>query len=254
MRMQKILIADDHPLFREAIREVIARLFAARDSEFTTLEAANTKELFDIVDRGEDIDLILLDIFMPGSTGLADLVALRDRAPATPIVIISALEEASVVRRALACGAAGYIVKSASRETMVEALRVVLDGGIYAGAEGSVRQGTEPGPSEEPLTPRQVAVLALLSKGHSNKQIARELDIGDVTVKAHMTAILRKLGVATRAQAIVAFQRERATLPEANQRVGLVTGDPSVADHRAPDHRASDHRSGDHRVAGGFTR
>jgi DNA-binding NarL/FixJ family response regulator len=213
--VQKVLIAEDHPLFRDAIREVVGRLFAARGWGLTCLEACATTELFDAVARDDDLDLILLDLFMPGSNGLADLVALRDKVPATPIVVISSLEDLSVVKRALACGAAGYIAKSTSKDAMMQALQVVLDGGIYAPF-----QDIEPGPAasatatEEPLTPRQIAVLVLLAKGRSNKQIARDLDISDVTVKAHMTAILRKLGVATRAQAIVAFQRSGAMPPE----------------------------------------
>jgi DNA-binding NarL/FixJ family response regulator len=208
--MHKVLIADDHPLFREAIREVTARLFASRGWDFTCLEAAETKDLFDIVGRDDDFDLILLDLFMPGSAGLADLAALRGRAPGTPIVVISSLEDASVVRRALACGAAGYVAKSASKEAMMEALRVVLDGGVYAPfGEADARHASTLAAPDESLTTRQVAVLALLAKGRSNKQIARELDISDVTVKAHVTAILRKLGVSTRAQAIVAFQSDR---------------------------------------------
>jgi DNA-binding NarL/FixJ family response regulator len=109
--MQKVLIAEDHPLFRDAIREVVARLFTARGWDFVCLEATDAKELFEAVGSDDDLDLILLDLFMPGSNGLADLVTVRERVPGTPIVVISSLEDPSVVRRALACGAAGYIVK-----------------------------------------------------------------------------------------------------------------------------------------------
>jgi DNA-binding NarL/FixJ family response regulator len=207
--MQKVLIAEDHPLFRDAIREVIARLFAVRSWDFVCLEATEAKELFEIVGAHDDLDLILLDLFMPGSNGLADLVMLRECEPGTPIVVISSLEDPSVVRRALACGAAGYVAKSAPKETMIEALQIVLDGGIYIPVDAVARPATDAAAAEEPLTPRQIAVLALLAQGRSNKQIAREMDISDVTVKAHMTAILRKLGVTTRAEAIVAFQRDR---------------------------------------------
>ncbi len=207
--MQKVLIAEDHPLFRDAIREVIARLFAVRNWDFVCLEATEAKELFETVKAHDDLDLILLDLFMPGSNGLADLVMLRECVPGTPIVVISSLEDPSVVRRALACGAAGYVAKSAPKEAMIEALQIVLDGGIYIPIDAVARPAADAAAAEEPLTPRQIAVLALLAQGRSNKQIAREMDISDVTVKAHMTAILRKLGVATRAEAIVAFQRDR---------------------------------------------
>lgn len=210
--MQKVLIAEDHPLFRDAIREVVARLFAARGWDFVCVEATEAKELFEAVGGDDDLDLILLDLFMPGSNGLADLVTVRERVPGTPIVVISSLEDPSVVRRALACGAAGYIAKSTPKEAMIDALQIVLDGGIYIPVDAAARPATDAAAPEEPLTPRQIAVLALLAQGRSNKQIAREMDISDVTVKAHMTAILRKLGVTTRAEAIVAFQHDRVAL------------------------------------------
>lgn len=207
--MQKVLIAEDHPLFRDAIREVVSGLFATRGWQFVCLEVTETKELFDAVDGDDDLDLILLDLYMPGSNGLADLVTVRERAPGTPIVVISSLEDPSVVRRALACGAAGYIAKSSPKEAMIEALQIVLDGGIYTPIDNVARPAHDAVSVDEALTPRQIAVLALLAQGQSNKQIARVMDISEVTVKAHMTAIMRKLGVVTRTQAIVAFQRDR---------------------------------------------
>ena len=207
--MQKVLIAEDHPLFRGAIREVVSGLFATRGWDFACLEVTETRELFDAVDGDDDLDLILLDLYMPGSNGLADLVLVRERAPGTPIVVISSLEDPSVVRRALACGAAGYIAKSSPKEAMIEALQIVLDGGIYTPIDKGVRHAHQAVSAEEALTPRQMAVLGLLAQGQSNKQIARAMDISEVTVKAHMTVIMRKLGVVTRTQAIVAFQRDR---------------------------------------------
>lgn len=209
--MQKILIADDHPLFREAIRDVVDRLFTVRGWMFRCLEATQSREVFDVVEREEDLDLILLDLFMPGANGLADLAALRNRVPATPIIVISSLEDAAVMRRTLACGAAGFVPKSSPKERMTEAIQTVLAGGVYDPLENDASRPPAAVAAEagEPLTPRQLAVLALLADGRSNKQIANELDISEVTVKAHMTAILRKLGVMTRAQAIVAFQRDQ---------------------------------------------
>ncbi len=204
--MQNVLIADDHPLFREAIRDVVGRLFAARGWPFRCLEATETREVFEVVEREDDLDLILLDLFMPGANGLADLADLRNRLPATPIIVISSLEDATVIRRTLACGAAGFVPKSLSKELMTAAIQAVLSGGVYDPV-ANAPAGAPPAAAGEPLTPRQITVLALLSNGRSNKQIANELDIGEVTVKAHMTAILRKLGVTTRAEAIVAFQR-----------------------------------------------
>ncbi len=207
--MQRILIADDHPLFRQAMREIVAELFTQRGGPFTCLEAADTDAMFESAAATDELDLLLLDLFMPGSSGLADLVTLRNCIPATPIVVVTSLDDPATVQRALACGVAGYVVKSASKDVMIGALQVVLGGGTYA-PTGAVPGQQAPGAAaDDALTPRQLAVLALLADGSSNKQIARDLDISDVTVKAHMTAILRKLGVATRCQAIVAFQRDR---------------------------------------------
>ena len=209
--MLKILIADDHPLFREAVRDVVGRIMAARGQDYVCQEATETRALFAAVDRDEDFDLILLDLVMPGSNGLADLVALRDKAPATPIVVISSASEPGTIRQAITCGAAGFVPKSAPTEELQRALQDVLEGGVHFPG-----QNDKPAPRRRddggdllggPLTGRQIAVLALLAKGKSNKQIANELDISENTVKAHMTSILRKLGVATRAQAIVTFQR-----------------------------------------------
>lgn len=211
----KILIADDHPLFREAMHAVVGRLCAARGHSFVWQEVSHTAELFEAVRKDDELDLILLDLFRPGAAGLADLVALRHESPATAIVIVSTLEDNEVVRRALACGAAGYVFKSAAKAEMNRALELVLDGRIYDPQFETSEPTAAAGSSAlaDPLTPRQVAVLALLAEGQSNKQIARELGISDVTVKVHITAILRKLGVSTRAQAIVAFQRGGLTAP-----------------------------------------
>ena len=204
--MQTVLIADDHPLFRDAVRDVVGRLFASKGWAFTCLEATSLPEALDIVDRGHDLDLVLLDLYMPGTNDLAGLVALRARVPATPIVVVSSLNDADTVRRAMTCGAAGYIPKSSSKELMVSALQVVLEGGLYLPRE---MLGEAPTRRSEPLTPRQLAVLARLADGCSNKEIARDLAISDLTVKTHVSAILRTLGVATRAQAIAVFRRDR---------------------------------------------
>jgi DNA-binding NarL/FixJ family response regulator len=213
--MLKILIADDHPLFREAVRNVVAGIMAARDWAYVCQEATDTRALFAAVEQDEDLDLILLDLYMPGSNGLADLVALRDKVPGTPILVISSASDPAVIRQAITCGAAGFVPKSASTEQLQRALLDVLAGGVHFPG-----QDVPPVPAHRrtddwsgndhgngPLTGRQIAVLALLAKGKSNKQIANELNISENTVKAHMTSILRKLGVSTRAQAIVTFQR-----------------------------------------------
>ncbi|CAH2602625.1 Glycerol metabolism activator [Rhodovastum atsumiense] len=204
--MTRVLIADDHPLFREAIRNVIACLLEGEGGGFTCLEATDAEGLARATEAaGDDLDLILLDLFMPGADGMAHLVALRRRVPQTPVVVISAREDGATVRQAITCGAAGFIPKSAPKEQIATALRVVFAGGIYL-PPGLATDEPAVEPSGSELTPRQIAVLELIVQGKSNKQIAHELAISEMTVKAHVTAVLRKLGVFSRAQAIVRFR------------------------------------------------
>jgi DNA-binding NarL/FixJ family response regulator len=219
--MLKILIADDHPMFRAAVLEVVQQLVAADEQDCTCTEVTDSQELFAALAHEDDFDLILLDLFMPGSNGLADLVRVRDKAPGTPIVVISSLGDEATIRQSLTCGAAGFVPKSSPKAMLLGALREVLAGRVYTPAPavavgGPLRRRAASTPSDPetgPLTARQVRVMALLATGKSNKQIANDLDISEMTVKAHMTSILRKLGVSTRAQAIVAFQRA----PQAEQ-------------------------------------
>jgi DNA-binding NarL/FixJ family response regulator len=215
--MPKVLIADDHPLFREAIRDVVKGLFGVGGWELICLEATGVEELLGLAEAHEDLDLILLDLFMPGAHGLSHLMTLRGRAPQTPVVVISSLNDAETVRQALTCGAAGFIPKSSPKDLIATALQVVFAGGIYLprellgepdpARERPADRGTADDPFSGPLTPRQVEVLNLIAEGKSNKRIAYDLSISEMTVKAHVTAILRKLGVVSRAQAIVKFQR-----------------------------------------------
>lgn len=224
--MARVLIADDHPLFRDAIRGVVAQVFADAGWEFSCVEAATVGEVMRLTDTEDELDVLLLDLYMPGAQGLSQLVALRTKLPSTPIIVLSSLSDPQTVHQCLTCGAAGFVPKSASKDEIAVALQTVFDGGIY------VPQGLAPGmapaqlqpvsrrhvPEDQdtgPLTGRQVAVLDLVANGKSNKQIAWELSISETTVKAHMTAILRKLGVNSRAQAIVLFQRQLVpeTLP-----------------------------------------
>jgi DNA-binding NarL/FixJ family response regulator len=207
--MQSVLIVDDHPLFREAMRDVVGRLFAAKGWEATCSEAASFDEALAAMAQTPDLDLILLDLYMPGTRDLSGLLGLRAGAPATPIVVVSSLTDADTMRRAMLCGAAGFIPKASSKERMVDALQVVLAGGVYWPAECT--QLRRESSAVAALTPRQAAVLARLVDGKSNKEIGRDLCISDMTVKVHVSAVLRSLGVVTRAQAIVAVRGERAT-------------------------------------------
>jgi len=214
--MTRVLIADDHPLFRDAIRGVVAQVFADFGWEFSCVEAATVGEAMRVAEGEEELDLLLLDLYMPGAQGLSQLVALRSKVPATPIIVLSSLSDPQTVSQCLTCGAAGFVPKSASKDEIAIALKTVFEGGIYtptflgmapAPLNPVSRRHVPDDQDTGPLTGRQVAVLDLVANGKSNKQIAWELSISETTVKAHMTAILRKLGVNSRAQAIVLFQR-----------------------------------------------
>lgn len=222
--MARVLIADDHPLFRDAIRGVISQVFAEAGWEFSCVEAATVAEVMRVAEQDDELDVVLLDLYMPGAQGLSQLVSLRSKLPSTPIIILSSLSDPQTVEQCITCGAAGFVPKSSPKDVIAQALKTVFDGGVYL--PESTGQAAEPTPlapvprrhvsddqDSGPLTSRQVAVLELVANGKSNKQIAWELSISETTVKAHMTAILRKLGVSSRAQAIVLFQRQ--LVPEA---------------------------------------
>jgi DNA-binding NarL/FixJ family response regulator len=220
--MQTILIVDDHPLFRAAIRDIVGRQFAAKDWPVGFREASSFQEAFDAASSIADLGLVTLDIVMADTSDLSGLLRFRAGLPTVPVVIISAIDDSATIRRALVCGAAGFIPKSLDLEAMVSALNVVLDGGIsmpsdlqaaHPGDTGILRreERNELHETGVPLTPRQAAVLEKLVEGKSNKEIARQLSISAMTVKVHVTAILRSLGVLTRSQAIVAVRSERLT-------------------------------------------
>lgn len=210
--MYKLLIADDHPLFREAIGRVIRDGFA----ESEILEAESLDAALALAHQHEDLDLILLDLNMPGVQGLSGLIQLRNETPTIPVVIISAAEEKEVILQAVTYGAVGFITKSSPRAQMTQAIAQILDGNIYlpsdiirAGASSqrpASRGRDEPGitPQQlESLTRKQLQVLEHMTRGESNKMIAYNLNIAETTVKAHVSAILRKLGVHSRVQVIL---------------------------------------------------
>lgn len=202
----KILVADDHALIREALRHVLTQLASGVD----VLEAPDCEGARRAVAEHSDLDLLLLDLNLPGVGGLALLPELRRDYPALPVVVLSALEDPVTVREALACGAMGFIPKSSSNEVMLSALHLVLAGGRYLPPEALTNSADAVAPisaADVVLTERQREVLALMAQGKSNKQICRELNLAEATVKIHVTAILRALKVASRAQAIVAVNR-----------------------------------------------
>lgn len=207
----KILIADDHPLFREAISSVIASGFEGSE----ILETADLDSALEITQENDDLDLILLDLNMPGMHGLNGLITLRNEAPTIPVVIVSAEEDKQIVLQAITCGAVGFITKSSPRPQMTEAIQQILNGNVYlpsdiirTGKESTQRRTRNEENLISPellgsLTRRQLLVLERMAKGESNKQIAYNLNIAETTVKAHVSAILRKLGVHNRVQAIL---------------------------------------------------
>jgi DNA-binding NarL/FixJ family response regulator len=208
--MYKILIADDHPLFREAIHNVIADGFP--DSE--VMETSDLDSALALTQEYDDLDLILLDLNMPGMHGLNGLITLRNEAPTIPVVIVSAEEDKQIVLQAITYGAVGFITKSSPRAQMTEAIEQILNGNVYLPSDiiRASKQTPRRASHEEPgippellqaLTRKQLLVLERMTKGESNKQIAYNLDIAETTVKAHVSAILRKLGVHNRVQAIL---------------------------------------------------
>jgi DNA-binding NarL/FixJ family response regulator len=199
-----ILVADDHPLFREALRGAVQRVLP----DVQLREAEDVDALYALVEAEPDADLLLLDLNMPGAQGFSALVHLRALHPQLPIVMVSAREEPAVMRRALDHGAMGFIPKSADAATLGEAITRVLDGDRWAPAAALA---APPATADEHdaaqrlqgLTPQQFRVLQMLGEGLLNKQIGYELGVSEATIKAHMTAILRKLGASNRTQAVL---------------------------------------------------
>ncbi|MBS0225547.1 MAG: response regulator transcription factor [Proteobacteria bacterium] len=203
-RAATLLIADDHPLFREALRGVVARLLP----QARINEAENASALYTLVDAHPDADLLLLDLNMPGVHGFSALVHLRASHPQLPVVMVSAREEPAVMRRAIDHGAVGFIPKSSDAATLALALQQVLDGerwvpeAALAAVPTSEEEQAAAARVRE-LTPQQFRVLQMLGTGLLNKQIGYEIGVSEATVKAHMSAIMRKLGARNRTQAIL---------------------------------------------------
>ena len=202
--MSTILIADDHPLFREALRGAVQRILP----DASLREADSVDALYGLVEANPDADLLLMDLNMPGAHGFSALVHLRALHPQLPVVVVSAREEPAVMRRALDHGALGFIPKSADSETIGIAVGQVLDGERWAPAAAASAPAMDR--DEEAvarrlreLTPQQFLVLQMLGEGRLNKQIAWDLGVSEATIKAHVTEVLRKLGVNNRTQAVL---------------------------------------------------
>jgi DNA-binding NarL/FixJ family response regulator len=201
------LIADDHPMVRDALASALGQAFAGA----AVAMAGSLAQVQAALEREPETDALLLDLDMPGMDGLTGLALLRSDHPTVPIIVVSAAREAAVIRRAYEFGASAYIDKSASLEEIANTVRAVLDGEIFAPAEDAPVDSFAQRAAQ--LTPQQWRVLALMVQGDQNKQIAYKLGVGEATVKAHVTVILRKLGVRSRTQAVI--EARGLTIPPA---------------------------------------
>ena len=214
-----ILLVDDHALIRDALRAILAEIVA----DAVIDEADSARKALEFAESAPETQLVILDLGLPDGDGLQLLKTLRARRPATALVVLSSSTEADVMAAALDAGAVGFIPKSATRSVMVGALGLVLAGGVYIPPEAwpfRPKDGTAPEheraptPAELGLTQRQLDVLALLMCGRSNKAIARTLSIAEVTVKHHVTALMRALQVRNRTEAALAIARYGWQLPD----------------------------------------
>jgi len=220
----KILVVDDHALIREALRGVLKEV----KGDAVVLEASTCSQAMQVIAAHPDLGLVLLDLNLPDRDGFSVLTELGERYPAISVVVLSAQQDRASVVKALDLGALGFIPKSGQREVMLSALQLVLAGGIYIPPEilGRDEPSARP-PDEKPpvatrpavspsdlgLTERQVDVLSLMMKGKSNKAICRVLNLAEPTVKNHVTAILRALGVSNRTEAVIAVAELGWKLP-----------------------------------------
>ncbi len=213
MNSHHVIIADDHPLFRDALKQTLNSALPY----VTITEVGSVEKLLDAIASDPNVDLVLLDLKMPGEqsaaslSGLTGLMYLRSQSPQIPVVIVSASENAGMVRRCLNLGASGFIPKSLPVNEIRAAVKTVLDGGIWfppdAQRDGDGDDLADLATRLATLTAQQVRVLSMLGQGLLNKQIAYELGVSEATVKAHVSAILQKLGVDSRTQAVIAVNR-----------------------------------------------
>lgn len=201
----RLIIADDHPLFRDALRGAMVNVVDATTVE----EAGSFDELTRKLEEDSDVDLILLDLSMPGISGFSGLIYLRSQFPGVPVVVVSASDDAETIRRSMDFGASGFIPKRFGVETLREAVVKILAGDVWVPADVDLLAASDPEATRlrdrlVTLTPQQMRVLMMLSEGLLNKQIAFELGVSEATIKAHVSAILQKLNVESRTQAVIA--------------------------------------------------
>ncbi len=208
MTSLRIVIVDDHPLFRGALNQALTSAF--KDADIG--EAGSLDELTERLAGGKEVDLVLLDLSMPGVQGLSGLLFLRAQHPEIPVVVVSASEDPGTIRRCIEFGASGFVPKSEPVENIRNAVRAVLDGGVWTPKDVDLTAAIDRETDDllarlSTLTPQQVRVLMMLGEGLLNKQIAYKLGVSEATIKAHVSAILQKLGVDSRAQAVIAINK-----------------------------------------------
>src|SRR3978361_353458 len=200
-----IVIADDHPLFRDALRQAVASVVVSAKID----EAGSFEELTALLELDSEVDLVLLDLSMPGISGFSGLIYLRAQYPAIPVVIVSASDDGATIRRSLAFCASGFIPTRFGGTPLRDAIFKVMDGDVWIPPDTDLTSAADPEMTKlrdrlVTLTPQQGRVLMMLSEGLLNKQIAYELGVSEATIKAHVSAILQKLGVESRTQAVIA--------------------------------------------------
>ncbi|MFS1703689.1 response regulator transcription factor [Aestuariibacter sp. GS-14] len=205
----RFVIADDHPLFREALTAALTPLFDG----LSVIEADSTDALFDVLKRNDNVDLLLLDLSMPGSNWFDTLTTAKERLPDLPIVMVSANDDIDVISQAMALGASGYIPKSTPTRSIAEAIDIVLGGEQWLPASIAERLTDHSSNMSDmlerfkELTPKQLLVLRYVRSGMMNKQIAHEMNVTEATVKAHISAALKKLDINTRTQAVLLMDK-----------------------------------------------
>lgn len=205
--MDRFLVVDDHPLFREALESAVRAAYPNAE----VVEAASIEEAVARIEQRPGFDLALIDLSMPSVKGFEGVLRVRARFPGLPVVVVSGLEDPRIVAEAMNCGASGFIPKSSRKAELTDAIRRVMNGEVVVPASCSPLQAEAAGKPRKQdfaerlttLTPQQLRVLGMIRQGLLNKQIAYELDVGETTVKAHVSEILRKLNVASRTQAVI---------------------------------------------------
>lgn len=213
----RFIIADDHPLFRGALRQTLEVQYPEAQID----EAAALEDVTESLEKEGDVDLVLLDLTMPGMRGFSGLMYLRAQYSGVPVVVVSANEEPQTIRRAVEFGASGFIPKSHGIDVIREAISAIMSGNMWTPPDVDLSADDGAGDLVQRLanlTPQQVRVLMMLTEGLLNKQIAYELSVSEATVKAHVSAILQKLGVESRTQAVIAASKiEAGTFPVADE-------------------------------------